>query len=414
MNIKIGTVGSYSSKTASNIIRVNLDNTPASEFVDVIYTAPNYQRYYYGVVAHPEPGSKVLILFDGYKYYYLSTIVEDGRQLGTVAKYVGTAAALKTMNGVPKETLDLFSDSQVVDSSGNPATMFFRNRRGSGLKITSLYEKDKPIVNNAILKTTKNHHLMISDSLDSDGIMMKNCFGDGVTIAGEIVKPGVDKGSNPNVARGIKVYSENTQQHTVNSADYLVRIVDGREISIVNESKGSNRIYVPEMSAVSGEGKINAGELWGNLNLVSKFKNINIYTDNPSPRADSNIFITTQGGMVQINSGGDVKIFAKQAIQIQAESTLNLVSVQGAINVDAKAGDINIKGNNVNIEARSGNANIKASGLANVGGTTANVAGTAGTNVGNGSLLSLNKSAAAPGGAGSAQQQTPKKNLYNK
>jgi hypothetical protein len=346
---------------------INADLIPGPRPITVRYTTPNHQRYYYGLYAPPAVYSEILVAFDQQtnEYYYISTIVKHSTDLGLVSK---DAAG----NPAP-----LFSDTKMVDPSGNPTAMFFKNEKDAGLKVQNYYTPGESIVNQVELKSSKNHQLILSDSPQAGGVILKNSDGDFIAIGGDLPVPYAPSPAGF-ISRGIELNSLNSQQCIVTNGEFKVTITDGRDITLENKSQGLYRHYVPDPTQV---GIVNPLLMFGNVNLISKYRDINIFTDNPVGPAlpggdrESNVFISTQWGIVQISSGGDIKIFSKQGgVTIQALDDINITS---------QTGNINLTANQVNVNSRTA-TNIKAN-------TTLTAYGLTETNLGAGTPLYLNK-----------------------
>lgn len=327
MDIYKAIVEPYRPYDAENIINAVIlpDKLP----IKVKYTSPNHQRYFYGFFALPALGSEILIAYDKERqeYYYLSTIVDYAPDLGKISKNSNSDPA------------DLYSAYKNFDTNGNPTAMFLKNQKGAGLQIQN-YFADGEITNEVRLKSSSNSELILSDTPGSKCVTLKNSDGDNITIGGEIDTP--FRLGPPHIARGIVFNSLNTQQFLVGTGAYEVRVTDGTDVTLTNLSRGNNKAYVPP-NLTPPEGT-NPNLQFGNINLITKFRDINIFTDNPAASAiDSNIYISTQNGMVQINSGGDVKIFSQGKVTIQATEGLDLQTLTGDINIEAKTGNVNIK-----------------------------------------------------------------------
>lgn len=382
MEILIGTVGPYTD-TETNSGRMNV-NFGGSTYVPVIYTSPNHSRYQHGFFAPPEIHSKVLVAFDGNQYYYISTIVDWPDAFGAVATD-------KTGRRLP-----LYSD-KVHDTSGRPCSMMMKNSMDAGIKIDSIYEADA-LVNGVTVKSSQGHKLVLSDSAKSDAIFLQNKDNDGIVISG---------GSSEPYAGGcIKITATNSHSCVVKHGDYQVKVNDGRDITLRNDSKGMYAYYVPDPITNPAPVGINPALQYGNINLISKFRDINIYTDVPVaqkailPPNFSNIFISTNQGMVQINSNGDVKIFSNTGgVTVQSLGDINLVSTGGAINLQSTLG--------INLNTL---ADININATQNL-----NAQGTISTNLGSGSPLHLNKARGAiPAPPAPIPPELPTLNVYGK
>lgn len=386
MQILKGTVATNKDTSKSGKIWVLLD-IDKSNAVQVIYTSPFFNRFNHGIIAIPNVYSQVLVAYDGKNYYYLSTVVDYHDEFGSI-----------TTDGVGKPA-SIFGDPKVYDSSGVPSKMEFKNDKDAGLTLTTFYENKKPIVNDVTLRSSQGNELVLSDSPKQDVIMLKNKHGDGITIAGGA--------STPFANRCIQIKTQNSHVCTVAKGEYSVTVSDGRDVTIRNDSTGKSAIYIPPLP-ILGPPPVGSTPIlqYGNINLISKFRDINIYTDVPDaqvatlPRNFSNIYISTNQGMVQINSNGDVKIFSKTGrVTVQSLGDINLVSNEGSINLQAAAG-INLNTlANININATQ---NLNAQGVIS-------------TNLGSGSPLHLNKlGGAIPAPPQPIPPELPRLNVYGK
>jgi hypothetical protein len=360
------------------------DNLP----VQVIYTSPTYQRYFYGMFAPPAVGSEILITYDKDKdeYYYISTIVDHALDLGIISKD-------SEGNSAP-----LFREYKAYDDEGRPTAMFFKNEKNAGLKITNYYVSGDPVINEVQVKSSKGSKLILSDSPAAECVVLRNSEGDGITIGGDINIPFIPKFDF--IHRGIVFNSLMGQQSIVTNGSYEVSITDGRDVTIKNDSKGTFRAYKADAQNI---GLADPEYQYGNINLVSKYRDINIYTDNPAPASglrESSVYVTTQYGVIQIKSGGGVTIFnldPTKKITVQSAGGIDLLAESGDINIRANAGNVNI--------SSQASTNIVAN-------TNLNAAGNTATNIGISSPLNLNSG--VPITAISPTRVQPKLNVKGK
>lgn len=352
MEILKGIVGPYKDPTESG--RMNVLFKGRKGYVEVIYTSPYFARYYHGVFAPPAEHSEILAFYDGTNYYYLSTVVNHSEFMGQTAT---------EEDGSPAK---LSSEYNAYTPSGNPAVMTFKNEQDAGMKISNYYYKASPpstetkIVSNVSIKSSTNNRLILGDGPDLDCVMLKNKHGDGLTIGSTLTGFAPLK-NVPYSERSVVINTLNSQTCVVENGEYQIRVNEGRDITVRNDSKGLYGFYIPDPTVI---GAINPALMYGNINLISKWRDINIFTDNPVPLPNSNIFISTQGGVVQISSGGGVKIFSNNPgfkVTVQSAGGIDLLSTVGDINIEATTGNVNIKGGiNTNVE---GAAQLNAYGL---------------------------------------------------
>ena len=177
--------------------------------------------------------------------------------------------------------------------------------------------------------------------------------------------------------------SLNSHRCVVQNGEYSLTVNNGRDITIRNNSVGTHGFYFP--NPLDPNLKMSPLLHFGNINLISKWRDINIYTDNPAylpPGFPSNIYISTDKGFIQLKSTGDVNIYSNLGkVVVQGQLGIDLIATTGDINLHAQAGNVNIKSNlDTNIAAT---LNLNAEGVTS-------------TNLGSGSPLHLNK----PAGSG--------------
>lgn len=366
MEILKGTVQPYRGDDEPNKIWVKLDKVEYFD-TEVIYTSPVFQRHYYGIFAKPPIGTEVLVAFDGINYYYISSIVAQHTTYGSQSK---------TTNGDP---LPLFSEPKMVTSSGEPATMLFKNEDNAGLSIKSVRDTNpitkepEPIVNQVELRSSSGHKLLLGDSPQLNCVILENKKHDGIVIGGEVPIGSLGKPGLPMAEGQIKITSTYDHMCVVKNGSYDLKVKDGRDITLKNTSRGTYSIFAADPLAPLGVG-VRPSLQFGNINLVSKFRDINIYTDNPvpgilPPAGFSNIYISTSNGLIQLKSGGDIVIYSTGNTSIESIGDLNLVSQAGNVNIQAGLG--------ITAQALGGSVNIQST-------LDTNVVGFVSTNLGSG------------------------------
>ena len=366
MEILKGTVQPYRPSDAPNKIWVRLDDNSYFD-TEVVYTSPVFQRHYYGIFAKPPIGTEVLVAFDGFTYYYISSIVDQHPNYGSDSK---------TTDGQP---LPLFSESKMVNSSGEPSTMMFKNDENAGLSIKSVKDKNPitkerdPIANQVELRSSSGNKLVLNDSPMANCVILETTNHDGIMIGGKVPIGSFGKPGMPLAMGQIKITSTYDHMCVVKNGSYKLNIKEGQDITIKNESRGFNSFFALDPLAVPGPG-YRPSLMFGNINLVTKFRDINIYTDNPAPgvvppAGFSNIFISTSNGLIQLKSGGDIVIYSVGKTTVESVGDLNLVSQTGNVNIQAGLG--------ITAKALVGNVDIQAT-------QAANVVGFASTNLGSG------------------------------
>ena len=299
-----------------------------AEAKKVILTSSYFVKYELGgILTVPPIGSEVILFYDEElnKYYYVSTIVYH------------ELWGVKGAESEPKPNKPLI-EKDFYNSKCRPQKMYFKDDRGAGLKIENEFTDEKePILNEVSLNSVQGHVLKLSDSFQRDGVILRNKDGDGITITANknLVHP----------SNSIEIKSKGNYRCVSYFGEIYMGLVEGRDISIVNNSAGYNSYPITQ---------------FGNVNLVSKWKDINIYSEGPT----GNVLISTPLGVIQLKSR-EINVYGT-TVNVNSVSSINIKSVAGNINLDS-GGDINLKSiRGINITA----------------GTTATVAGLAGTKVG--------------------------------
>lgn len=300
----------------------------------IIYTSPYFFRHESGFVAIPPVGSEILVFYDDKtnEYYYISTIVQDPTRLSGVSDSANKKPLI---------------EKYIYNKKFRPQTLTFKNGKDAGLKISNQFTDDtEPAINQVTLKSTQGHLLNLSDSPIKDCVILRNKDGDGITIT-------ANKNAS-HASNSIDIVSKGNYRCTSFFGEIYMGLVEGRDISIVNNSAGYMAAPLPQ---------------YGNVNLVSRWKDINIYTDG----VDGNVFISTPLGLVQLK-GGTISVYGN-TVNVNSANNVNIKSSAGSINLDAAL-----------------NINLRAGGQLNMTSTaTTTVGGAAGTNIGlTGTPLELN------------------------
>ena len=300
----------------------------------VIYTSPYFLRHESGIITIPPVGSDILIFHDAEtnEYFYISTIVQESTRMTGISDEANSKPLI---------------EKYIYNKKFRPQTMTFKNGKDAGLKISNQFtDETQPAINQVTLKSTQGHLLNLSDSPVKDCVILRNKDGDGITITANR--------NASHASNSIDIVSKGNYRCTSFFGEIYMGLVEGRDISIVNNSAGYMAAPLPQ---------------YGNVNLVSRWKDINIYTDGPT----GNVFISTPLGLIQLR-GGTISVYGA-TVNVNSASDINIKSSAGSINLDA-ALDINLRaGARLNMTSTA----------------TATVAGAAGTNVGlTGTPLELN------------------------
>lgn len=314
-----GIVTSNSDITRSGILTVQIDGFGEGS-IEVVYTSPFYHLNGGGFLAIPEIGSKILIHYDENenKYYYLSTIVEmpENSQRGGLKEW------------------KLIGDNYVYTEREIPQRVEFTDGFGAGLKIS---QRNLPsyISAKVDLDSRAGKRLSLSDSPNSDMVLIRNEHGDGMVISSEP--------SEIHSERSIEVKSKGSQKHIVFQSDMYLAVIEGRDITIENFSTGTFK-------------QADTPGRFGNINLRSQNADINIVSNGD----DGRVFLVTPKARIQIDSDGSIKLESDSNVQIVAKGDINVKSDN---NINLEATNINIRSNSdINMQALQGGISAKGAG----------------------------------------------------
>lgn len=304
--------------------------------VDVTYTSPFYLVHQGGFFAIPPMGSEVLIIEDHdlNQYFYLSTIVD-----------------YNVLNGKEQAEVEpLINETKMYTPGGSPRAITIKNSKGAGLKISNYFnDGTEPLHNKVVLETPQGSKLSLEDNPNRKQILLRNESGDGITIT-----------STPNAIHSggsMELKTRGSQRFYAGTGEMRFTLTDGRDIYIENKSTGKN----------SGDSSQS-----GNVNITSKNRDINITCEATQETSlnSGNIFIHTEEGVIQISSGGGIKIFAEGNVEIKSNGSINMEAAQ----------HINLKaGGNVDIRSANSSTLIGSAGIVTVGGGGGLNAGLTGT-----------------------------------
>ena len=323
--------------------------------INVCYTSPFYSVNEGGVFAIPAIHSEIGVLhdIDQNRFFYLFTMINPN--------------LLRTDD--PEELTrkeEPLNQNYVYTEKGSPRAMTFGNEKNARLLISNYFEEGHPPHASVQLDTPGKHQVYAGDNPNRDSIELVTRHGDSVILTGNATEN--------RAAQSFSVETELSQKLTTIHGDMTIVVEDGRDLTLRNKSTGAYK------------GVSSSAEKYGNINLVSELRNINIYTT-----TEGSVLISTKSGDIQVNSDGEIRIIAKNSIYLQSDQ------------------DINMTGQNINITSRQ-NLNLNSGAVLNATSTgVASIAGSV-TNIGaTGRPLALNGS---PGVAIPAPTAQPVKNVY--
>ncbi len=296
MKALVGTVKSNIDFMREGVLRVKFTDLFDNQEQLVTYTSPFFRVNGGGMVAIPEDEDQILVFWNENstpgekKFYYISTIVTSK-----------TFKADETPNPdyVPLRSND--SKANLYNEDSKPATIAFTNQVGAGLLVHRDYQEGS-ISNNVTLKAESGDEINIGPL----GFQVRNPQGDSIVLAGT-------NGDDFHAAQSFALTTESSQKYKCTSSDITMKIEDGGDINILNNSTGA--------FGIEGVG----GKWSGNIRLKSSERNIDLAALGES----SNVNIITQGATIQVDSLGTVKISSANNIQFESAANINLNAAQG-------------------------------------------------------------------------------------
>lgn len=298
---------------------------------EVIYASPYFGTGHSGFVALPHVGQKIVVVQpqDDEFFYYIGSFIEPPQDLSTEGDN------LKDSDTDPVDNLD----KQIYKARGVPQRLLLKDSKGNQIVLSDEYN---PTYFNLkmLLKSFTGKILGFVDSPLIASIYLKNDHGDGITITSE-----------PNVvdaARQIKSIAHTTQEHIARHGRYLVVVNEGREITICNRSTGMYK--EPDSNR------------YGNVNLESYYKDINLYARSnltgkihiecTNPEAEEQVIqikTTANNSVVRISSTGKIEITSNSDLDINTNGNFN-INCAGSFSVNSGGGMEFKGGGNINLD----------------------------------------------------------------
>lgn len=251
----------------------------------ITYTSPYYRSNTGGMIAIPEDETQILVLHNESpkdnesEWYFHSCIVQtkvsDGEKLN------------------PNYTTIKENDPKATTYGNNnkPATQYFTNMAGAGMYI----QRDKArsyLRNNVIIKSESGEEV----NLGPLGVQIRNNEGDSIVL----------NGTDPNdgyAARSLSVTTKTSQQYVCLNSDINIRVKDGGDINIENNSTGIMSI-TPQH---------------GNIRLKSRYKDITLTAGHFGNPKTGNIHIVTPQGKIRIDGQtGVIEMWSANEIKMSA------------------------------------------------------------------------------------------------
>jgi hypothetical protein len=300
----------------------------------VYYVSPYASNTEGGFVAIPEVGTQILVCqpkgSSGW-YYLGATFAPEPAEV--------TGPRIRDAKVNPIERID----PNLYKARGKPVRYLFKSPFGAGLTIADEYNP-KFVNRHVELKSSRDKRIVLHDAPAIDSILLDSGNGSRILLT--------DDPQNQSLsARSIQVESVGPQKYinTESQTDIVVG-KGGRELQVLNNANG-----VPW-----GE-----SEEAGNVNIQSKWKDINVFTQAEQGRifieclnkdgTNQEIVIETNGsdGAITIKTNGNVNIEAGQDINMQAPN-INIGCDKFSVNAE----DIQMQGNQVNIDPGGGTVQL--------------------------------------------------------
>ena len=342
----------------------------SSKPMEVLYASPVFREGGGGLFAVPEVGDRILAIYDTNtsRIYYNSTII---------------GLPDPTVKPIPGFKTD--PDPTAYDFYQRPVKVKYQDQRGAGLCITNEYtsfEELTPnvvrsfdvkvpprIVDSVVLKTPLNKRINLDDSPQTDAVFIKNQHKDGIVISGDSTKlfP----------ARMIQAKSSGPQYYTCMQSHMELRVVEGTDLTIENNSTGAMAQTPDPSTWPNGQsqqqpkrfGGIYLRSENGDVSIASKAEDGRVFITTPTTQIQivegntsglSDVIVKTNGNL-SLDVGGDIKIKAGRSIKMESRDDLELKS-GGGFNAQAGAessistteGNINVDGSQIHLN--SGNS----------------------------------------------------------
>ena len=349
MIVKKGTVSSNIDDTGTGQFFVDIPGV--GNGIAVTYVSPMHSPGA-GFVMLPEEGSDILIqdIGDG-RWYYMGTIVMPP------TKQTGDFEGGGKSHGQQGSVTDLSrlqGNSGQYETRGKPQSMALKYNFG-GFAVS---KESTPDMKNHYVSMEGNSGKMfrVMDGDKQDCLLIRNEHDDMIRLTANTAET-----AENSPVRGVDIRSlgDHTYECTEGTTQHIV--FDGRELILINCSQGTNK------GTDDGTGSENQ---WGNIDIESSNKDINILVGTESDDNMINLFAMGNDSKIQINSKdvivniaeGDITIISKKAVDIIAEDDLNLQSKNGSINLNAASdiklqagGKVGIDGSTVHLNEGAGN-----------------------------------------------------------
>ena len=318
----------------------------------VRYVSPYATGCEGGFVAVPEAGIAVLVCspMGTTEWFYLGSTFYN-----TPEQAVGG-----TIPDSQVKPLDR-ADPLNFRARGEPLRYFFKGKSGGGFLISEEYNPD--FFNKKVeIISPKGKVISLNDSPGVDSIVLDSGNNSRITLTDwgsqEAFWQALKMGGGILPPAALRIDTKGSQAYINRNSRTDILVKDGTELNVLNNSGGMQKWAPPEE------------EHYGNVNIQSKQRDVNIFTRSAGVTSNGRIFIeclNTEGkgqvieiethgtngdcvirikstGKLELASVGDIDIDCGQNLNIKAGNKLSLHAVNG---IDMKA---NSNGNIINID----------------------------------------------------------------
>ena len=302
----------------------------------VYYISPYGSNTEGAFIAIPEVGTQILVCkpHGTGTWYYLGTTFKEAEQENVIGGSIVPDSGISQVSRV---------DPFMYRARGIPMRYLFRSPSQAGLTISEEYNPE--FINKYTqLKSTVNKTVTLNDSPEIDSIIIDSGNGSKITLSDDPKGQAVP-------SRAIQVETVGPQKYiNYESQTDMVVLDGGRELQLLNNANGTEW----------GDGAI-----CGNVNIQSKWKDVNIFTQAEQGRIfieclnesgnNQHIVIETNGagGSIVIKTNGNVIVDAGQSINLNAAQGVNIKCSKFSVDsntVEIKgSGDVNIDGDKINL-----------------------------------------------------------------
>lgn len=293
----------------------------------VTYTSPFYRVNGGGVAAIPEVEDEILAAYDPDEpedenfYYYATVVRKRSVPVGDLEDSEGDA---EKENFEPLRVTD--SKCTIYNEKGKPKAQTFTNAAGAGLLINRDFGK-RHIQNDVTVKSEHGEEVNVGTL----GVQLKNNQGDYINLSSGEPDDGY-------AARSLNIHTDGPQRQTCLTGNINMKIKNGGDINIENNSDGTNSIAYQATVGSVGLGfaptppnPLPGAFPWaGNIRLKSRYRNIDLAALGDYSR----INIITNSGKIIIDN-------LANKIDIVSNGDINFESKAGSINFNAPLGNLN-------------------------------------------------------------------------